>query len=226
MLVANTIAYLSGVRCPELDAMACNEGDYGILPALGVLVQPLTTSYLNDAASYYELCGIDNGCFTETGRRKFSMSSYERLAKTALDKFGPAPDTPFDWAKTLESSLPTLQVIRSWDCPAAIVWQDGATVENMPWDAFDVGFIGGSTEWKLGLEAEALTKEAIRRGKRVHMGRVNSSKRMLTAQRFGCYSADGTYLLHELKKGVSPMAACLALTDWLRDCFVAKFVKG
>lgn len=223
------IRYLTGVRHPELDEYAVNPGEYGVRPPLGVLVQPLTECYLADAHKFYDYCGIDNGCFTEIGRKRFTMAGYERLVRRALARYGPellfatAPDVPFDWKATLKNSMPTLAVIRRWGAPAALVWQDGATVANMPWDAFDVGFIGGSTEWKLGREAERLTAEARRRGKMVHMGRVNSTKRLLTAQAFGCATADGTYLMHELAKGVSPTLAVCAMAEWMRSCFMADY---
>lgn len=55
-------------------------------------------------------------------------------------------------------------------------------------------FIGGSDGWKLGPHARALTAEAKRRGKWVHMGRVNSLKRFRYAESIGCDSCDGTYL--------------------------------
>ena len=219
------VRYLSGVRHPELDAYAVSGGEYGVRPPLGVLVQPLTAAYLRDAHRYYDYCGIDNGCFTEAGRARFTLRGYERLVRTALDRYGPdllfatAPDVPLDWAATLRASLPTLGTIRRWGCPAALVWQDGATVANVPWDAFDVAFIGGSTGWKLGPVAARLTAEARRRGKLVHMGRVNSTRRMLVARRFGCDTADGTFLKHEMAKGVGATEAVCRMGDWLRACF-------
>jgi hypothetical protein len=222
------VRYLTGMRHADLDRFAAHEGEYGIRPPLGVLVQPLTAGYLRDASKFYEYCGIDNGCFTEVGRSRFTMAKYERLVKMGLEQFGPellfatAPDTPFDWDATLRSSLPTLHIIRSWQCPAALVWQDGATVENMPWDAFDVSFIGGSTDWKLGTEAARLTAEARKRSKLVHMGRVNSTKRLLVAQRFRCDTADGTYLKHELARGVDSAEAAGQMVEWLRVCFSAE----
>ncbi|MGH3863561.1 hypothetical protein, partial [Actinokineospora sp.] len=35
---------------------------------------------------------------------------------------------------------------------------------------------------------------ALDRGKRVHMGRVNSGRRWTYAEHLGCHSADGTFL--------------------------------
>lgn len=66
----------------------------------------------------------------------------------------------------------------------------------LPWDAFDVLFLAGSTQWKLGPIAERLAREAKARGKNVHMGRVNSRMRLGIAEWFGCDTADGTYLAY------------------------------
>ena len=108
--------------------------------------------------------------------------------------FATAPDVVGDAAATLAESLPWLPRIRALGYPAALVAQDGLEALTVPWDAFDVLFIGGSTEWKLGPHARALTAEAKRWGKRVHMGRVNSERRYRYAAAIGCDSADGTYL--------------------------------
>jgi hypothetical protein len=73
------------------------------------------------------------------------------------------------------------------------VAQDGWQDETTPWDEFDVLFVGGSTEFKLGLGAHAIAAAQARR-KWVHMGRVNSYKRLRVAAALGCDSADGTFL--------------------------------
>lgn len=83
-----------------------------------------------------------------------------------------APDVVCDPVGTLTESLPWLPRIRSLGVPAAFVGQDGCEQGLVPWQHFDVLFLGGSTEWKLGPAAEALSREAVARGKRVHMGRV------------------------------------------------------
>lgn len=49
-------------------------------------------------------------------------------------------------------------------------------------------------EWKLSETARALSREAKARGKWLHMGRVNSLKRLRIAMSFGCDSVDGTLL--------------------------------
>lgn len=76
--------------------------------------------------------------------------------------------------------------------PCAFVAQNGATPRNVPWDELDALFVGGDTEWKLSHYAARLTWEAHERGKWVHMGRVNSAKRIARALGTMCDSFDGT----------------------------------
>lgn len=82
--------------------------------------------------------------------------------------------------------------IASRGIPVAYVAQDGAESRELPWDQFACLFIGGSTGWKLGQSAEDLADEARRRGKWLHMGRVNSGRRFRHAFDLGCDSVDGT----------------------------------
>jgi hypothetical protein len=66
------------------------------------------------------------------------------------------------------------------------------------------------SEWKLGAAARALTAEAKARGKHVHMGRVNSLRRLRYADAIGCDSADGTFLAFGPDINLPP------LLGWLR----------
>ena len=61
--------------------------------------------------------------------------------------------------------------------PYGFVLQDGATSATIPWHQCQALFLGGSTEYKLSEEAHELCREAKRRGKWVHVGRVNSARR-------------------------------------------------
>jgi len=139
----------------------------------------------------------DNGAFsgkTYVGDAKWFawLERWKHESSTCL--FATAPDVVGDAAATLVRSLPWLPLIRGLGYPAALVAQDG--LENMvvPWDEFDVLFIGGTTEFKLGQGAADLAREALAHGKTVHMGRVNSYKRMRYADDLGCATTDGTFL--------------------------------
>lgn len=73
--------------------------------------------------------------------------------------------------------------------PVAYVLQDGAT--SIPTD-IDALFVGGSTEYKLSEDAARWVREASDRGLWVHMGRVNTRRRIQYAKSIGCHSVDGT----------------------------------
>jgi hypothetical protein len=126
-----------------------------------------------------------------------------------------APDVPGDAARTLDESQPWLAEIRSLGVPAAFAAQDGAEVDDrlLPWGEFDVLFLGGSTEFKLGSAAARLAAEAIDRGLTVHMGRVNSRRRLAVAQELGCRSVDGTHLTFGPARNLRPLLRWLAELD-------------
>jgi hypothetical protein len=126
-------------------------------------------------------------------------------------QFVVAPDVVGDAVATLALSAPMLPRIRALGFPVAFVAQDGLEDLTVPWDAFDCLFIGGSTEWKVGRAAAGLVAEAKRRGKWVHMGRVNSRERIQYAAAIGCDSVDGTYL------AFGPTQNLPKVLRWLRE---------
>lgn len=144
------------------------------------------------------LWAADNGCYG-LGWPGFD-AWFQWLRDLAWDAsrcwFATAPDVVGDARATLERSGPWLPRIRSLGYPAALVAQDGLEDLEVPWEALDVLFLGGSTDWKLSEAATELAREAIQRGKRVHMGRVNSHRRYRHATEVGCHSVDGTFLTY------------------------------
>lgn len=146
---------------------------------------------------------IDCGMYGAVMRgepESFSMERYERyialLTAEAGDRllFVVTPDMPFSADGTMEQFERHGARTKATGAPVAFVTQDGMHVEDIPWSDVDALFVGGSTEWKTGHESGALIKEAHRRGKWVHMGRVNSYRRLRAAETMGCDSVDGTFL--------------------------------
>ena len=137
----------------------------------------------------------DNGCYSDRWDEakwwRF-LTDNAHAATTCL--FAVAPDVVGDAAATLDRSMPWMPKIRALGYRVAFVAQDGLESLTVPWDDFDVLFIGGTTEWKLGPQARALVADAKARGKWVHMGRVNSERRYRYAHAIGCDSVDGTFL--------------------------------
>lgn len=135
----------------------------------------------------------DNGCFSQ----KWTPEHWWRwlLDQPRTMRFAVCPDV-FDPTGG-PCHEPTVERWNYWSgriaragFTPAFVCQVGATPDTLPTDA-DVLFLGGTTEWKLGPHAWAITAADDRW---VHMGRVNSKKRLDTARAMGCDSVDGTYL--------------------------------
>ena len=128
--------------------------------------------------------------------------------------FATAPDVWGDYDATLELSLPMLEPIRALGYPVAMVAQDGIERylgdeggdSDIPWEDFDVLFVGGSDTWRHSDGLRAVVAEAKRLGVWVHMGRVNSLRRMQYAESIGCDSADGTSLRFDPNKPVQSWA--------------------
>jgi hypothetical protein len=161
---------------------------------LGCMTTPAQGNKIPDGAMY----ACDNGKFGKgwPGAEPWFGWLTRTVTRYGADRclWAVAPDVPFDAASTLVESLPWLTRIRQLGIPAAFAAQDGCENGHVPWDEFDVLFLAGSTEWKIGPVACRLSEEAHARGKTVHMGRVNSRRRMQIADVYGCDSADGTFL--------------------------------
>jgi hypothetical protein len=140
----------------------------------------------------------DNGCFARG--ESFSLERYLRwLGRPPgpLDTclFAVAPDVLGDANATWARSVPVLEQIRQLGYQAALVAQDGFSPEAVDWTAFDVLFIGGTTAWKRSPAGGwAAIDEGKRRGKWVHVGRVNGGPRLRGFAAAGVDSADGTTL--------------------------------
>lgn len=131
----------------------------------------------------------DNDCFQQLDPHAY------RAMLLALDglpgcRFVSAPDVVGDWRATRERWDAWSDELRG--LPAAYVLQDGQPADSVPWGEAAAVFVGGSTEYKLGVSAERLVREAKRRGLWAHMGRVNSRRRFTYARAIGCDSVDGT----------------------------------
>jgi hypothetical protein len=137
----------------------------------------------------------DNGCFSDKwDQEKWWQFLVDNAHAASTCLFAVAPDVVGDAWRSHLRSYPWLEKIRALGYPVAYVMQDNAEKHPIPWADFDVAFIGGTTDWKLGAAAREIAAEAKRRGKWVHMGRVNSERRWRYAEAIGCDSADGTFL--------------------------------
>lgn len=161
----------------------------GVIQNIGNLNKGFYTSRLESGVP---VC-LDNQVFTN----KFNIGEWLK----ALDKlrkyqsqcvFIVIPDVIWDGKATLaQFSYYRNMVI---DYPVALVSQDGISnyPDDIPWDYFDCLFVGGTDHHKMGKEGGWVISEAKKRGKWIHIGRVNSVSRMMRF--WTADSWDGTHL--------------------------------
>lgn len=155
----------------------------------------------------------DNGCFSRG--TSFDLSAFLlwlRRQDPTNCLFAVAPDVVGDAEATWARSKGVLPEIRSLGFRAALVAQDGWDQCPVEWDAFDVVFLGGTTRWKLQASQDVASC-ASQHGKRLHMGRVNSCRRLMHAAQLGCASVDGTFLAFGPKKNVPKLLRWLDALD-------------
>jgi hypothetical protein len=156
---------------------------------LGLLETPACGHSLRSILAVGLPWGIDNGAYSG-----FDADAFRRLLRRAARAPGllwvVCPDCVGDARGTLARWREWEPELRAAGVPVAFVLQDGQERCELP--AADSYFVGGSTRWKLSEAAGDLAGEAKRRGALLHMGRVNSLRRLALAHDLGCDSVDGT----------------------------------
>lgn len=157
-------------------------------PHVGRLASPRHYHRIGDTVRAGYVWAADNDAFNG-----FDPDAYRKMLKTLNGipgcLFVTIPDVVGDHEATWLNYLEWMGEVEQ---PRAYVLQDGA--EHVPWNGIAALFVGGSTEYKLSREAEEWVREAKDRGKWVHMGRVNSWRRLKLAKAWGVDSIDGTQL--------------------------------
>lgn len=158
---------------------------------------------------------LDNGAWSAfTQNQPFDVPAFER----AFDLLGERadwvvlPDIVAGGLKSLDFSLRWLDRLKN--CPAKLLLavQDGMRPDDVrEFLSPAVGlFVGGSTEWKLKT-LHAWGFLARRRNCHLHVGRVNSAKRILLCSAAGgAHSIDGTSA-SMYSKTVAPLTAAVKL---------------
>jgi hypothetical protein len=139
---------------------------------------------------------MDNGAWTAYQQDKpFDEDAFMR----AIDKLGESadwivvPDIVTGGLRSLDYSLSWLEKLRGLPTPLLLAVQDGMEpndVRELLSPAVGI-FIGGSTEWKEET-ADQWGRLARRRNCYLHVGRVNSQRRIGICNAAGANSFDGT----------------------------------
>lgn len=182
---------------------------------LGHLLTPANGNRLDTLLETGLPIGVDNNAFANFKKGiTFDWRGYQRFAAElgsayrtdsrfrAVLRFVATPDAVGDWRRTF-TMWRTWFYLKNLDMdamPWAYVAQDGQTPRCLPfqgdpragpWVGCRGLFIGGSTEWKCGVDAETMVRCAQHYGRWVHVGRVNSFRRLARFDALGVNSFDG-----------------------------------
>jgi hypothetical protein len=159
---------------------------------LGQLLTPRTGNSIKRIVNNEMIWACDNACFSN-----FDSAAYVKMISKAQGqprlKFVTIPDSVGDAAETnklFKIWFPIFE--RYFNVPLAYVLQNGILINDIPWDNIEALFIGGTTEFKLGPEVAKIVEVAKSKDKWIHMGRVNTIKRIDYAESIGCDSIDGS----------------------------------
>lgn len=190
--------YLSGVHTTPLARLAARGA------RVGLVLNPAAS--LHRRVACYRWWAADNGCYSRgdrfDGRRWLAW--LDRLPRTGC-LFVVAPDAfnattgRGDCEATWARSQRYLERVRALGFPVALALQDGADAHLPSWDEaerWDAAFVAGSTAWKLSQGAADCCREAALLGKWVHVGRVNTWRRLHWVSYWPVDSVDGTRLRH------------------------------
>ncbi len=183
---------------------------------IGRLLSPRSYERAGDTARAGFLWAADNDAFNGFSKSRYMMM-IDRIAEVPGCVFVTVPDVVGDHDATLESFRVWRPVLRDYGLPAAFVAQDGCRPDLVPWSEIDSLFIGGTTEYKLGTDAASVATRAKSEGKWIHMGRVNTHRRIQYAAAIGCDSIDGssvsmyteTYLEVHAERAAAPRQGVL-----------------
>lgn len=129
---------------------------------------------------------LDNGAFKGFKEQEFFVHLEKGLSLEKKPDFIVVPDTPGDSKRTLDMWEKWISRLTSFGVPLALAVQDGMRAIDIPSEA-QVIFVGGTTRWK-----EETIAYWSRYFPNVHVGRVNTWRRLLLCYQSNVKSIDGT----------------------------------
>jgi hypothetical protein len=192
-------------------------------PHLGFMVTPNTGNSIQRLCSWGIPWCADNAAFNhsrfDSGRflamcRKIQKAPTPPVFVTVPDQVGSHECSSYlfeGWLRYLDAL--------GFDLPWAFVLQNGIeSPEDVPWDFIQAVFIGGDDDFKEDtLVTCELIPEARRRGKWVHMGRVNGRRRLRLALLADVDSVDGSSLARFSRTWIPKFVADLWSLEAERD---------
>ena len=154
---------------------------------VGMLCTPTIRFHSSDVENY--VTAMDNEAFIGFDENRFR--NMLRVYKDTDPKFVALPDVVSNHKETLKLWDKWKDEVLDENYPLGFVCQNGMKPRDIPEEASAI-FIGGDTEWKLGSEAIDIIDEARQRDLWIHIGRVNSIKRIQFCLSVGADSFDGS----------------------------------
>lgn len=202
--MSSTFAYVGETRCRKT-LERCRAEGFGTVIGRGRMNKTPLRSRRIAGRYFYE-----SGAFEDfkAGRSHFDETTYlveilnlADLPPEEQPDFAVLPDVVAGGLASLELSVRTLDRLENFGggagvkLPWALVVQDGMAADDLPWDrAWEVLFVGGSTQWKLDT-ASGWVREGALHGRAVHVGRVGSAARVRWARAIGATSIDSSLCL-------------------------------
>lgn len=143
---------------------------------------------------------FDNGAFKDwTAGKPFDTPKYERALDTvwlqcrSMPAFVVAPDIVAGGLESLRFSDSWVKRLKGLGAPVALVVQDGMTEADVraAIDSYELIFVGGSPAWKLRT-AKRWCDFAHELGRKCHIGRMGTTKKVRAALRWGADSIDSS----------------------------------
>jgi hypothetical protein len=160
---------------------------FGAEPWLGQLICPRSRNRVTAAR-----WAADNASFSSFDPNAYLAMVFRIAKEPTRPLFLTVPDAVADAWQTMALWEMWSRILRPFRLPLAYVVQDGVESIGIPWEDISAIFIGGSTEFKIGSVARRAVALARQRRIWVHMGRVNTVRRLIYAQQIGCDSVDGS----------------------------------
>jgi hypothetical protein len=163
---------------------------------IGLMCQPMSNPPI---AGWW--WAADNGAFGKNYNEEKWLRWLSKDHPRSGCVFAVVPDVVGDHGRTRELWARLHPVVKALRYPVAFVLQDGATSDGVPWQEMDCVFVGGTTEFKYSRTAWSLAEEGKERGLWVHVGRVNSWRRLQYWLPIA-HSADGSHISFGPSKNV------------------------
>lgn len=157
----------------------------------GMLRTPQSGNSIQHAVDLNMPWALDNGCYVSYDPPAI-LRMLARWRGLPGCKFAVVPDVVGDHESTMLLFRAWVGTYHALGYPPAFVLQNGVKIDAIPWGSISAIFIGGDTAFKFSDVVRKIVIEGKRRGKWIHMGRVNSRLRIRYARSIGCDSFDGT----------------------------------